>query len=54
MTMFYPEISPAMKWHLEQNQKIYSNFMFSGHGPSLGQGHYQKQQDFDAFHGEFI
>jgi len=27
--MFYPELSPAMRWHLEQNQKMYNMQMFS-------------------------
>jgi hypothetical protein len=40
--MFYPEISPAMKWHLEQNQKLYTNFMFHG----------QNKEAFDQYHGE--
>ena len=54
--MFYPEFSPAMKWHLEQNQKIYSNFMFNGHGggQATSIGGFQKQQNFDSYHGEFF
>ena len=23
VTMFYPELSPAMRWHLDHNQKMY-------------------------------
>jgi hypothetical protein len=42
--MFYPEISPAMKWHLEQNQKLYTNFMFHG----------QNKEAFDQYHGESV
>merc|ERR1719464_911804 len=37
--MFYPELSPAMRWHLDHNQKMYNMQMFShkfsdqyGHG----------------------
>ena len=26
--MFYPEFSPAMKWHQLHNQRLYSNFVF--------------------------
>ena len=54
MKMFYPEFSPAMKWHLEQNQKIYSNFMFNGHGGGqpTSIGGFQKQHDFDSYHGK--
>ena len=44
--MFYPEFSPAMKWHFEQNQKLYTNFMFTGQSK-------QQQQAFDQYHGEF-
>ena len=43
--MFYPEFSPAMKWHLEQNQKLYTNFMFHGT---------QNKEAFDQYHGECI
>ncbi len=54
MKMFYPEFSPAMKWHLEQNQKIYSNFMFNGHGGQpTSIGGFQKQQNFDCY-GKFF
>ena len=28
-TMFYPELSPAMRWHLDHNQKMYNMQMFS-------------------------
>ena len=24
LTMFYPELSPAMRWHLDHNQKMYN------------------------------
>ena len=27
--MFYPELSPAMRWHLDHNQKMYNMQMFS-------------------------
>ena len=27
--MFYPELSPAMRWHLDQGQKMYNMQMFS-------------------------
>ncbi|XP_023335412.1 paired box protein Pax-5 isoform X2 [Eurytemora carolleeae] len=39
--MFYPELSPAMKWHLEQKQKMYTNLMFQD----------QSKQNYDSFHG---
>jgi hypothetical protein len=42
--MFYPEFSPAMKWHFEQNQKLYANFMLPG----------QNKQAFDQYHGKFL
>ena len=29
MKMFYPELSPAMRWHLDQGQKMYNMQMFS-------------------------
>ena len=29
LRMFYPELSPAMRWHLDQGQKMYNMQMFS-------------------------
>ena len=43
--MFYPEISPAMKWHQLHNQRLYSNFVF----PNCA-----KFQEEDPDFGEFL
>lgn len=43
--MFYPEISPAIKWHQLHNQRLYSNFVF----PNCA-----KFQEEDPDFGEFL
>ena len=43
--MFYPEISPAVKWHQLHNQRLYSNFVF----PNCAKHFQEEEPDFGEF-----